>query len=66
MIIAALQPVELNHRQRAAGATCLTIAFVVEVISQPSSSRNDCTHAIDGSLCFHIVLEMTECRHEPR
>jgi hypothetical protein len=33
--------------------------------SQPSSSRSDCTHAIDGSLCFRL-LDTTERHHQPR
>jgi hypothetical protein len=31
--------------------------------SQPSSSRNDCTHASDGSLCFRL-LDTAERHHQ--
>jgi hypothetical protein len=48
-----------------AGATFLTIFCVASVISQPSSSRNDCTHAIDGSLCFRL-LDTVERHHQPK
>jgi hypothetical protein len=33
--------------------------------TSPSSSHNDCTHAIDGSQCFRL-LDTTERRHQFR